>query len=144
MSSTSLIESDPSPAEERPGSMDIKLPDFPQAAVRDRGRNLRAGYQRGWGLQFGDLKGQVDRDELYHQAFKLAKGRTVVSEMNRMNLYLILRFGFAGLAPGHIVEFGAYRGGNALFMAKVCQVMHPARTSMPLTPSPACRPQTRA
>jgi hypothetical protein len=104
---------------------EIRMPHFTDAAELSRGRNVRAGYARGWGLQFGDLKGQIDRDDLYNQAFRLAKGRTVVSEMNRMNLYLILRFGFAGLPPGHIVEFGAYRGGNALFMAKVCQVLHP-------------------
>jgi hypothetical protein len=36
-----------------------------------------------------------------------------------------MKFGFEGLAPGHIVEFGAYKGGNALFMAAVCRELHP-------------------
>ena len=104
---------------------EIKLPPFAEAAERLRGRNIRAGYQRGWGLQFGDLHGQVLKDPLYRHAFNRAKGRTVVSEWNRMNLFLILKFGFEGLAPGHILEFGAYRGGNAIFMAEVCKELHP-------------------
>lgn len=103
----------------------VKLSRFEDAPTRSRGRNIRAGYQRGWGLQFGDLVGQVHRDPLYNRAMKLARGRTVVSEQNRMNLFLIIRFGFEGLAPGHIVEFGAYKGGNALFMAALCRELHP-------------------
>jgi hypothetical protein len=104
---------------------DIKLPPFNEASERLRGRNIRAGYQRGWGLQFGDLHGQVLKDDLYQHAFSKAKTRTVVAEWNRMNLYLILKYGFKGLAPGHILEFGAYRGGNAIFMAEVCKALHP-------------------
>lgn len=103
----------------------VKLTHFDDAPTRSRGRNIRAGYQRGWGLQFGDLVGQVHQDPLYHRATKLASTRTVVSEQNRMNIFLILKFGFQGLAPGHIVEFGAYKGGNALFMAAVCRELHP-------------------
>jgi len=104
---------------------EIVLPPFKEASTLLRGRNVRAGYQRGWGLQFGDLHGQILKDELYKHAFDRAKTRTVVSEWNRMNIYLILRYGFEGLAPGHILEFGAYKGGNAIFMAEVCKVLHP-------------------
>lgn len=104
---------------------EIVLPPFLEASEGLRGRNVRAGYQRGWGLQFGDLHAQVQKDDLYKHALNRAKGRTVVSESNRMNLYLILKFGFEGLPPGHIVEFGAYRGGNAIFMAEVCKALHP-------------------
>jgi predicted O-methyltransferase YrrM len=103
----------------------VKLPAFDEAPTRSRGRNVRAGYQRGWGLQFGDLVGEIHRDPLYARAVKLTRNRSVVAEQNRMNLFLILKFGFEGLAPGHVVEFGAYRGGNALFMAAVCQELHP-------------------
>lgn len=103
----------------------LKLNRFEDAPTRLRGRNIRAGYQRGWGLQFGDLVGKVHQDRLYAKAVKLARNRTVVAEQNRMNLYLIIRFGFEGLTPGHIVEFGAYRGGNALFMAAVCKELYP-------------------
>lgn len=104
---------------------DIILPPFREAAERLRGRNIRAGYQRGWGLQFGDLRRQVLKDDLYRHAFERAKGRTVVSEDNRINIFLILKFGFEGVAPGHILEFGAYRGGNAMFMAELAKVLHP-------------------
>lgn len=86
---------------------------------------VRAGYQRGYGLQYGDLVGQLHQDELYNKAMELARTRTIVAERKRMNLYLILRFGFEGLAPGRIIEFGTYRGGNALFMAAVCRKLHP-------------------
>lgn len=105
--------------------MTIVLPEFSEAPERSRGRSVRAGYQRGYGLQFGDLVGQLHQDELYNKAMELARKRTIVADQKRMNLYLILRFGFEGLAPGHIIEFGAYRGGNALFMAAVCRELHP-------------------
>jgi Macrocin-O-methyltransferase (TylF) len=98
---------------------------FKDTPTRSRGRNVQAGYQRGWGLQFSDLTGQLHQDKLYNEALQLSHGRTVVSEANRMNLYLIIRFGLEGLAPGHITEFGTYRGGNALFMARLCQELHP-------------------
>lgn len=103
----------------------VQLTRFEDAPTRTRGRNVRAGYQRGWGLQFGDLAGQIHQDPLYNRALKIAQDRTVVSEQNRMNLFLILKFGFEGVSPGHIVEFGAYKGGNALFMAAVCRELHP-------------------
>lgn len=103
----------------------VTLPSFKESPSRLRGRNIRAGYERGWGLQFGDLVGQIHQDKLYRTALDIGHGRSVVSEQNRMNIYLILRFGMEGLAPGHIVEFGTYKGGNALFMAKVCKELHP-------------------
>lgn len=103
----------------------LELPPFSDAPERSKGRNVRAGYQRGWGLQFGDLMKQVRSDPLYNHATQLAHSRTVVSEANRMNIFLLLRFGFEGLPMGHIVEFGAYKGGNAAFMATVCQELHP-------------------
>ncbi len=103
----------------------IKLPNLTNAPVLHRGRNIRAGYQRGWGLQFGDLAEQVRADKLYREALAMGGDRSVVSEHNRMNIFLLLRFGFEGLAPGHIAEFGSYRGGSALFMAKVCKELHP-------------------
>lgn len=103
----------------------ITLPSFDTSATRLRGRNVRAGYQRGWALQFGDLADQIRRDALYREALRVGGSRSVVAELNRMNIYLLLRFGFEGLESGDIVEFGAYRGGNALFMAKLCKELHP-------------------
>jgi predicted O-methyltransferase YrrM len=89
------------------------------------GRNVREGYVRGWGLQYGDLRERVRADPLYREALEVASGRTVVAEDNRMNIFLILKFFLPKLAPGNIVEFGSYRGGNALFMAYVAARLLP-------------------
>jgi hypothetical protein len=103
-----------------------KLTPFPNITDEIRkGRNLRDGYTKGWGLQFGDLQAQILQDPLYIDACRLANGRTIQSQENRMNLFLILLHYLDGLAPGHIVEFGSYKGGSALFMARLCQVLHP-------------------
>lgn len=107
------------------GSRMISLPNLTNAPELHRGRNVRAAYQRGWGLQFGDLAEQVRGDALYREALAAGGERSVVSEHNRMNLFLLLRFFVADLPPGHIVEFGAYRGGSALFMARVCKELFP-------------------
>jgi len=40
----------------------IKLPELTQAPRRHKGRDVRAAYQRGWGLQFSDLAEQVRKD----------------------------------------------------------------------------------
>jgi hypothetical protein len=89
------------------------------------GRNVYEGYQRGWGLQFGGLKEKILSDPLYNEALKVAQDRTIVSEENRMNLFLLLRFFIDALPFGHIVEYGAYRGGSAIFMARVTKELYP-------------------
>jgi len=102
------------------------LPDFPALDSQLRlGRSVRDGYARGWGLQFGKLRDDVYADPVYQKASKLARGRSVVSEDNRINLYLICRFFLERLDAGHIVEFGSYKGGNALFMACVAADVRP-------------------
>jgi hypothetical protein len=102
------------------------LPAFPALAQGLRqGRSVRDGYVRGWGIQFGELREQVRRDPLYKRAIAIARGRTVVSEDNRMNLFLICRFFLPNLHGGHVVEFGSYKGGNALFMAAVLSETRP-------------------
>ncbi len=102
------------------------LPDFAkiEPPIR-RGRNVRDGYTRGWGLQFGDLREQVQSDPLYRAALAIAEERTVQASDNRMNIYLLLRFYLSKLPPGDIVEFGSYRGGSALFMARVAAEVLP-------------------
>ena len=105
------------------------------------GRSIHDGYVRGWGLQFGDLRDQIRKDPLYTDAMALSKGRTVVSEDNRMNLFLILRFFLGKIPSGHIMEFGSYKGGNALFLAYVADKLYPGMkvysldtfTGMPVT-----------
>src|SRR6266498_3110889 len=90
-----------------------------------QGRNVYEGYQRGWGLQYGDLREKVLEDPLYTEAYAVAHDRTIMSPENRMNIFLLLRL-FVGKIPfGHIVEYGAYRGGNAIFMAYVVKKLYP-------------------
>jgi len=90
-----------------------------------RGRNVYEGYQRGWGLQFGGLRQKVLADPLYNEAFSIASDRTIMSEDNRMNIFLLLRFFIDKISFGHIVEYGSYRGGSAIFMAYVAQKLYP-------------------
>jgi predicted O-methyltransferase YrrM len=90
-----------------------------------RGRNVYEGYQRGWGLQFGGLREKVLGDPLYRAAFAVARDRTIMSEDNRMNIFLMLRFFLDKIPFGHIVEYGSYRGGSAIFMAYVVKKLFP-------------------
>lgn len=102
------------------------LPEMPgiSKGIR-RGRNVYEAYQRGWGLQCGDLRQKVRGDSLYKEAFAIAIDRTIMSEPNRMNIFLLLRFFLDKVPFGHIVEYGTYRGGNAIFMAYVAQRLYP-------------------
>jgi len=79
------------------------------------GRNPYEGYQRGMGLQFGDLKEKILNDSLYREAFHASSSRSLVSENNRMNIFLIMKFFLEKIPFGNIVEFGSYRGGSAIF-----------------------------
>lgn len=90
-----------------------------------RGRVPHDGYVRGWGIQFAGLRDKVRADPLYQRAAALAEGRSVMTEDNRINLYLILRFFLPRLPFGHVTEFGSYRGGSAMFMARVLQETSP-------------------
>lgn len=91
-----------------------------------KGRNVQDGYARGVGLQFGTLADAVRRDPVYKEAIDLAHGRTIVAEHNRMNLFLIVR-AFLDEVPGDVIEFGSYKGGNAIFLASVLKQLHPGR-----------------
>lgn len=90
-----------------------------------KGRNVYEGYQRGWGIQFGGLKEKILEDPLYRDAFTVAKDRTIMSEENRMNIFLLLRFYLDRLPFGHIVEYGCYRGGSSIFMAYIAKKLYP-------------------
>lgn len=85
-----------------------------------KGRSIADGYARGWGLEYGDLRKKVLADPLYIEARRLARGRTVQDGTRRANLFLLLKFYVPKLPPGDIIEFGSFRGGSAIFMAKVC------------------------
>lgn len=99
------------------------LTHFAEADQMRLGRNAADGYARGWGLQFSDLKEKVAADPVYQEAIQISEGRSVVAELNRMNLFLLMRFYLPRLPAGNIVEFGTYRGGNALFMAAVARAL---------------------
>lgn len=106
--------------------MDSYLPEITGLTQGIRkGRNVYEGYQRGWGLQFSDLREKILKDTLYNEALKLAKGRTILAELNRMNIYLLLKFFLPRIESGHIIEFGSYLGGNAIFMAYVADKILP-------------------
>jgi len=90
-----------------------------------RGRSVRDGYARGWGLQFTDLKSKLLADPLYREAVGLIRDRTVLVEENRLNIFLILAAFLQKLPFGHIVEYGTYRGGNAIFMAYIAKNLLP-------------------
>jgi hypothetical protein len=82
-----------------------------------KGRSAFEGSIRGCGLQFGNLRQLCLQDADFRRAMEIAKSRTVVSELNLMNLFLIFKFYLPKIERGVIVEFGSYKGGSALFMA---------------------------
>ncbi|NDU80032.1 MAG: macrocin O-methyltransferase [Ferrovum sp.] len=88
------------------------------------GRNVNEGYQCGWGLKFGGLREKIRDDTLYQEAFSIAHDRTIMTEENRMNLFLLVRFFLEKIPFGHIVEYGSYRGGSAIFLAYITQRLY--------------------
>jgi hypothetical protein len=102
------------------------LPEFASIEKKLRfGRSVYAGYQRGWGLEFGGLREKVLADPVYQAASEVAGSRSVVSEPRRMNMFLLLKYYLGELPEGDVVEYGSYRGGNAVFMAHVAKELHP-------------------
>ncbi len=101
------------------------LPSVPIENTVSRGRNLYDGYRRGVGLQFTDLAQKIVRDPDYREARELAGTRTIVGELNLCNMFMIIKFYLPRLAPGHIVEFGSYMGGGAIFMAALARKFLP-------------------
>lgn len=103
----------------------FELPDVRTPPAITGGRSIREGYQRGWSLQFGKVAEQVEADPLFHAAQE-AGAWSLVSREKRLNLYLLLTCFLDKLSSQNIVEFGSFRGGNALFMAAVLKELYPA------------------
>lgn len=108
------------------------------------GRSVRDGYARGWGLEYGDLATKVGADPLYQEASRLAVGRSLVTEARRMNQFLLLRFYLPRLARGNIIEFGAYKGGNAAFLGRVARETLPGAQIFALDTFAGMPPTDRA
>lgn len=105
----------------------IKL-DVPENNFKNeviKGRNLHEGFFRSYGLHFGDFKNKINKDKLFQKALSLSKHKTIVGLERLMNIYLILTFFLDKIPKGHIVEFGAYKGGSAIFMSYICKHLHP-------------------
>ncbi|MDR0454668.1 MAG: TylF/MycF family methyltransferase [Deferribacteraceae bacterium] len=104
------------------------LPVFPgiNNTVID-GRNINEGYQRGWGLQYGDLKDNILNDNDYETSWNLIADRSIVEEARLMNLFLIIKFYLPNILKNNenviIIEFGTYRGGSAIFMANLVKML---------------------
>ena len=105
--------------------MSVQLPKMNMPDRVERGRNAYEGYQRGWGLQFGQLFEALKKDEIFLRAGRLAQSRSIVAPVNLANIYLIVRFFLGRLASQDIVEFGSFRGGSAFFMAQCLKEFFP-------------------
>jgi hypothetical protein len=89
------------------------------------GRSTRDGYLRGCGIQYGNIIDLCKADPLFVRAFSLAHSRTVVRDVKLVNLFMLIKFFLPRLPPGHLVEFGSFRGGSAVFMAIVAEALCP-------------------
>jgi predicted O-methyltransferase YrrM len=90
-----------------------------------KGRSPLDGYKRGWGIQFGGLDKIIGNDPLYKKCLKEMRVQTWVSEPKRQNLFLLMTQFLPQLQDTNIVEFGTYKGGNAVFMALVMREVCP-------------------
>jgi hypothetical protein len=106
----------------------VTISDLPEPSVENsvrKGRNLYEGYQRGMGLVFSNLGTRIATDPDFHHARALAGSRTVVDDVKLANIFLLFKFYLPRLPFGHIVEFGSYKGGSAIFMAALAQKFLP-------------------
>jgi predicted O-methyltransferase YrrM len=98
---------------------------LPENTEPRKGRCTKDGEWRGLGIEFGKMIRIIESDALYREACALQKGRSIMTVQKRMNIFLIMKFFLAKIPFGHIIEFGTYKGGNALFMAHVAKKLHP-------------------
>lgn len=106
------------------GGDGFTIRDLPPVNVRNEivgGRNPYDGYQRGLALAIPAITEKIRTDLDFQQAFELAGSRTIVSENNLANIFMLIKLYSQSLTFGHIVEFGSYKGGSAIFMAFLAQ-----------------------
>jgi predicted O-methyltransferase YrrM len=83
----------------------------------DAGRNIQAGYYRGWGLEYGEMSSIISSLSAYRDALAKARDRGCMLPENKLqNLFIIILFGLESI-QGDIIELGSYKGGSAVFMA---------------------------
>ena len=98
-------------------------------------RCLYEGYQRATPLKYGSLGDEVRRDPVYRKAVAAARlpdVRSMVVEVRFINLFLLIKFFLRDLDSKNIIEFGAYRGGSAVFMAMLLAEYYPAARMLSL------------
>jgi hypothetical protein len=85
------------------------------------GRNPRDGYDRGAGLKYRGLVEKISAEPDFQDAAAITTNRSLVTPGKLMNIYLLIRFYLQKLSFGHIIEYGCFKGGSAMFMAKLAQ-----------------------
>jgi hypothetical protein len=100
-----------------------RLNAMPNAIIR--GRNIRDGYIRACGIGRGNVRALCEADPLFQRAIGAAKDRTLVDYTKFLNFYMLMTISLPTLPFGHIAEFGAYKGGSALFFAVVAAELYP-------------------
>jgi hypothetical protein len=96
--------------------------------VIEQGRCLYEGYQRSTPLKYGSLGEEVRRDPVYRKAFansQLPAVESMVVQTRFINLFILIKFFLAKLPSQNIVEFGAFKGGSAVFMATLLKEFYP-------------------
>jgi hypothetical protein len=94
---------------------------LPGAGRVVHGRDVGAGYARGWGLEYGPLAPQVQADPIYAACVAAVRARSLLLDAKLQNLFLILRYELPRFGHCRIAEFGSYRGGSAMFLALACK-----------------------
>lgn len=108
-----------------PAEFKLEMPDLVTPPLLRKGRSPREGYQRGWGLQFGQLKDQVHTHPLFQRALQAADGRSILELSRLENLFVIIAAFLQNLDAQDVIEFGVFRGGSSLFMATLLAELHP-------------------
>lgn len=110
------------------GSRRVEAGDLPVIAAMPnkmrRGRNVYEGYQRSIGI-IGGLRKWISEDPDYIEAARMMANRSIIAQDKAYNLFLLLKFFLPRLHSGHIIEFGAYRGGSAFFMGALAKKFLP-------------------
>jgi predicted O-methyltransferase YrrM len=103
-----------------------KLPEFPGwTATVTRGRVPYEGYRRGLAIEHQGWSEKAAGDSLFKLGLEAMGGRSVLAHTRLVNLYLLVTQFLDKLASRDIIEFGVYRGGSALFMARIMKELYP-------------------